>query len=194
MDAREILKSTPFFAEVLDDRELALLADRAREVAFNPGETLMEEDQPASSMFVLVTGDVRVNVKDEADPVAKVGAGAIVGEISLLTGESRTATVTAVTPVSGIEVDKDALANVLWMSHDLVDRFVEMLFRRQRELDKAHGGNAWGMMRPGKAEIAEKIRAFFEKTTAEGSDPLPAAKEVPGAEQAVEAALGSPKT
>jgi hypothetical protein len=36
-----------------------------------------------------------------------------------------------------------------------------MLFRRRIELDRVHGGAAWGMMRPGKAELASMIRTYL---------------------------------
>ena len=191
MDASDILKSTPFFAEVLDDREIVLLADHARPVAVGGGETLVEEDSPGRSMFVIVAGAVSVSVRDETEPVAALAPGAIVGEMSLLTGAPRNATVTAVGPVEALEIDRDALANVLWMAPTLVDRFVEMLFRRQRELDRLHGGAAWGMMRPGKAEIAQKILGFFQTPDSAGV-PAGTPESVPGAEQAVREAVETP--
>ncbi|HMN86608.1 MAG TPA: cyclic nucleotide-binding domain-containing protein [Bauldia sp.] len=163
-DVRAILKSTPFFAEVLDDKELVLLADHARTREIAGGERLVEEDDRGHSMFVVVAGDFTVTVHGEEEPLARLGSGAIVGEMSLLTGEPRSATVTAVSPGTVLQIDKDALANVLWMAPGLVDRFVEMLFRRQRELDRLAGGAAWGMMRPGKAELAARIHGFFETT------------------------------
>lgn len=164
MNALEVLRATPFFAEVLDAKEMALLADHARTTAFGRGDTLVEEDGPGGSMFVIVDGEAVVTVRDDTDSIATLGPGGIVGEMSLLTGSPRVATVTAKGPVTAIEINKRALANVLWMSHDLVDRFVEMLFRRQRELERAAGGGAWGMMRPGKAELAAGIRTFYETT------------------------------
>lgn len=162
-DARTILKSTPFFAEVLDDKELVLLADHARMRTLAAGDRLIVEDGTDHSMFVIVDGAFVISVRDEAEPVATLAPGAIVGEMSLLTGAPRNATVTAAAAATALEIDKDALANVLWMAPGLVDRFVEMLFRRQRELDRAHGGAAWGMLRPGKAELSAMIHAFFEK-------------------------------
>ena len=61
-----------------------------------------------------------------------------------------------------VEVNKQALAHVLEKSPTLVGRFVELLLRRQRELDRLAGGqrlgNAGG---PGKAELAGMIGAFF---------------------------------
>lgn len=164
MSAREILANVPFFRESLDDTELTLLADHARTHKLEKGEELIAEERPGHSMFVIVDGDVEVTVKGDVDPLARLEKGAIVGEMSLLTGSPRSATVTALGDVEVLEVDKAALANVLWMSPGLVDRFVEMLFRRQGEMDRAAGGVAWGTMRPGKAELAEMIRTFYQRT------------------------------
>lgn len=163
MSAREILETVPFFREALDDKELTILAGHARTHTLEKGESLISEDRPGHSMFVIVDGEVEVTVKGETDPLAKLLKGAIVGEMSLLTGTPRNATVTALSTVEVVEVDKAALANVLWMSPGLVDRFVEMLFRRQLELDRAMGGVAWGTLRPGKAELAEMIRTFYQR-------------------------------
>lgn len=163
MSAREILESVPFFREALDDKELTILAGHARTHTLEKGENLVSEDRPGHSMFVIVDGEVEVTVSGEADPIARLSKGAIVGEMSLLTGSPRNATVTAATRAEVLEVDKAALANVLWMSPGLVDRFVEMLFRRQIELDRAMGGIAWGSLRPGKAELAEMIRNFYQR-------------------------------
>jgi CRP/FNR family cyclic AMP-dependent transcriptional regulator len=161
MDPRQTLKSTPFFSEVLDDKELNLLAAHAHFVSYPKGATPSEEDAPGHAMFVVVSGEAEVTVMGDKTPVARLRAGDIFGEMSLLTGARRSATVTAVTPLETIEVSKQALAHVLEHSPDLVDRFVQMLSRRQAELDHAAGGNAWGMLRLGRGELASMIRSFF---------------------------------
>jgi CRP/FNR family cyclic AMP-dependent transcriptional regulator len=161
MDPRQTLKSTPFFSEVLDDKELNLLAAHAHFVSYPKGATPIEEDAPGHAMFVVVSGEAEVTVMGDKTPVARLRAGDIFGEMSLLTGARRSATVTAVTPLETIEVSKQALAHVLEHSPDLVDRFVQMLSRRQAELDHAAGGNAWGMLRLGRGELASMIRSFF---------------------------------
>jgi CRP-like cAMP-binding protein len=161
MDPRQTLKSTPFFSEVLDDKELNLLAAHAHFVSYPKGATPIEEDAPGHAMFVVVSGEAEVTVMGDKTPVARLRAGDIFGEMSLLTGARRSATVTAVTPLETIEVSKQALAHVLEHSPDLVDRFVQMLSRRQAQLDHAAGGNAWGMLRLGRGELASMIRSFF---------------------------------
>jgi CRP-like cAMP-binding protein len=81
--------------------------------------------------------------------------------MSLLTGARRSATVTALEPCEVLDVNKEALAHVLANSPTLTGRFVEMLIRRQRALDKIAGGSAWGMVRPGKDELTGMITGFF---------------------------------
>ena len=57
MEPAEILKATPFFAEVLDDAEIEMLAARAHFVSFPKGATPIEEDGPGHAMFVIVSGE-----------------------------------------------------------------------------------------------------------------------------------------
>ncbi len=64
-------------------------------------------------MFVVVSGKMNVTVTDEKAPVAELGPGDIFGEMSLLTGARRSATVTAAEAVEALEVNKEALAYVL---------------------------------------------------------------------------------
>ena len=161
MDPKAILKATPFFADVLDDKEIALLASHAHFITYPKGATPIEEDGPGHAMFIVISGEATVTVTEEKEPVARLRAGDIFGEMSLLTGARRSATVTAVTPLETIEVSKQALAHVLEHSPDLVDRFAKMMDRRQAELDHATGNDPWGMMRLGKGEMASMIRSFF---------------------------------
>jgi CRP-like cAMP-binding protein len=165
MEPVDVLKVTPFFREVLDDAELKMLAARAYFIKFPKGATPIEEDGAGHAMFVIVSGEAIVTVHDQDDePVARLGKGDIVGEMSLLTGARRSATVTAANDLEVLEVNKQALAHVLQHAPDLVERFAALIDRRQRELDRLAGGSAWGMMRMGKAEMASTIRSFFGKT------------------------------
>jgi CRP-like cAMP-binding protein len=161
MEPRELLGLIAFFSETLDSGQLDRLAAGAVRRSFAVGEALMREDDPGASMFVLDSGQVEVRIADEPDPIAMLYVGDIVGEMSLLTGAPRSATVTAVEAVDVVEVDHKALAPILAASPDLVDRFAEMLRQRQKELEHAHGGGAWGMLRLGDAEVHDLIRAFY---------------------------------
>jgi CRP-like cAMP-binding protein len=159
--ARELLGDLAFFSETLDGRQLDKLAAGVRRRTFARGAALIREDDAGGSMFVIESGSVTVTVSDEPGKVATLYAGDIVGEAGLLTGQQRSATVVAAEPVAAIEIDKAALAPILAAAPSLVDRFAETLEKRQEELDHVHGGAAWGMLRPGDAEVHHMIRAFY---------------------------------
>jgi CRP-like cAMP-binding protein len=161
IEPRELLGMIAFFSEAMDGKHLDQLAAGAKRRSFAKGEVLMTEDDPGASMFVIESGEVSVRVDGEPDIVAELHAGDIVGEVSLLTGQPRTATVTAAEPVAALEIGKAALAPILASSPELVERFAEVLEKRQEELAHVHGGGAWGMMLPGDAETHHLIRAFY---------------------------------
>ncbi|MBN8996297.1 MAG: cyclic nucleotide-binding domain-containing protein [Rhizobiales bacterium] len=161
MEPRELLGLIAFFSETLDGTQLDRLAAGARRRSFAAGDALMREDEPGMSLFVLDSGQVEVRVADEPDPIATLYVGDIVGEMSLLTGAPRSATVIAVEAVDAVEFDHAALAPILAGSPALVDRFAEMLRQREKELEHAHGGAAWNMLRLGDAEVHDLIRAFY---------------------------------
>jgi CRP-like cAMP-binding protein len=161
MDVRTVLQRTPFFAEVLEASEMDILASLAQPEHFDRGDTLIREDDVGHSMYVLVHGVLDVTVAGEDKPIAVLKDGAIVGEMSLLTGARRSATVTAASPVEVLEIGKPALRVVLARAPHLYNRLAHMIARRQRELDRHFGHNAWGMFRLGRSELESSIRSFF---------------------------------
>jgi CRP-like cAMP-binding protein len=160
MDPRELLGMIAFFSEALNGDEIFALASGAERRTFAAGQDLVREGEPGESMFVLESGQVAVKIGNEA--IADLFAGDFIGEMSLLTGAPRNATVTAVEPVAAYEIRKQVLAPVLAESPTLVDRLAETMEKRQIELDRAYGSGAWGMVRPGDAEWHSLIRRFYE--------------------------------
>ena len=161
MDAREAIATNPFFAEVLDDAEIAALARRALAVERQAGTELIHEDGSDTSLFIILDGRVEVIAGDtrHGRSVATLGPGEFFGEMSLLTGERRSATVRAVTDVKVLEITSLAIGPILDASPDLVDRFAAVLERRQDELDHAYGNGALSLLDQG--GFAGLIRRFF---------------------------------
>jgi small-conductance mechanosensitive channel/CRP-like cAMP-binding protein len=81
---------------LLSAEERGELADVSREALFGPGQTVVRQGQPGESMFVVCRGRVRVTVGETDAEVATIGPGGYFGEMSLLTGDPRTARVSAV--------------------------------------------------------------------------------------------------
>jgi CRP-like cAMP-binding protein len=98
-EAQRLLAGLELFAGVADD-ELLELARTARPLALGPHERVIVQGLRGTSMFAVVDGEVEVLVRGDDGHdrrVATLGAGSLVGEISVLTGEPRTATVRAIT-------------------------------------------------------------------------------------------------
>jgi CRP/FNR family transcriptional regulator, cyclic AMP receptor protein len=88
----DVLKKVPLFAD-LDDRELEQIAGSMRERTFNAGETVTQEGAGGAGFFIVESGEADVTV--DGRPRGTIGAGDYFGEIALLTGSDRTATITA---------------------------------------------------------------------------------------------------
>lgn len=161
MEPRELLGLIAFFSETLDAGQLDRLAAGATRRSFAAGEVLMREDEPGASLFILDSGQVEVRVADEPEAIAELYVGDFFGEMSLLTGAPRNATVTAIEPVEVVEIDRKALAPILAGSPALVDRFADVLREREKELERVEGSGAWGMLRLGDVEVHDLIRAFY---------------------------------
>jgi len=92
--AVDALKKVPLFAD-LDSRELQDIANSMRERRVAAGDVILEQGAAGAGFFVVDQGMADVTV--DGDSVATIGPGDYFGEIALLTGSDRTATVTAQT-------------------------------------------------------------------------------------------------
>lgn len=93
-DATTLLAEVPLFAD-LEPAELDLIAMTMREHTFAAGEPVTVEGRPADGFFVIASGQANVTVGGEQ--VRTMTAGDSFGEIALLMGGERTATITALT-------------------------------------------------------------------------------------------------
>ncbi len=102
------------------------------------GEVIFHEDDPGSSMFIIQSGKVEVSTINKKQKVvlAILGKGSIFGEMSLVDNRPRSATVTALTEVTCLEInrllfDKKLEETPLWMQS-----FYAILVERLREANK----------------------------------------------------------
>ena len=145
MEPSEFLKEVPLFAGVLGEDELRFLAAQSRPAFFRAGTRLMTQGDFGGAMFVIAAGEVAVTFVDadaREQSVAKLGPRDVVGEMSLFTGDRRTATVSAVTNVDAIEITKASLERVFARAPELVDTFASVLAKRQAELSAVSGSRS----------------------------------------------------
>jgi CRP-like cAMP-binding protein len=166
--ARIILRQQPLF-RCLTDEQLDALLPRGQVVHFGRNEKLIEQGEEGDSMFVLVEGQATVVVEGNAGltPVAFLRSGDCFGEMSLLTGERRRATVIAQTDCEVVEIGKAILARSLKENPALLSQLSELLARRQVETEgilaaEKQGGGAEAQHTQYAAGFLDKLRAFFE--------------------------------
>jgi CRP/FNR family cyclic AMP-dependent transcriptional regulator len=160
MDALASLAKVPLFADALDEKQLAFLAKESRPAFFLAGTRLMSQGDFGGSMFVITEGKVGVTFVDadaREQSVATLGPGDVVGEMSLFTGDRRTATVAAVSNVDAIEITKWSLERVFAKAPELIDKFAVVLAKRQAELNAVSRSPA----KPSNENFARQARKVF---------------------------------
>jgi CRP-like cAMP-binding protein len=153
-----------FFDAVLDATAIDALHAASRRVVFQRGATLMRQGEPGQSMFTIISGKVVVSVqeRDGEHKVAELGPDDYVGEMSLLTGEPRTATVTAKGRVVALETPKAALQPILAGAPHLARQFADMVKERQAQLVQLHQDYArWNSVGFDPARLAARMTAFY---------------------------------
>ena len=106
--------STPLFEGFTED-ELVAVIRGLKLLTFEPGDILVTEGAAGASLFILTTGTVKAFVKNargESVKVHELAEGSFFGEISILTGKPRTATLTAATSCEVLELDKATLDGI----------------------------------------------------------------------------------
>ena len=164
MDVRGILNSTAFFNVVLDAEQLDTLAAAVKVVQFAKRDVIVRERELGKSMFALVEGKVSVakHTPQGDKVIATLGPGDVVGEMSLFTGERRSATVTAAGKVTALEVTKEALQPILAAAPVLTERFAALVEQRHAELaNRNQEARRFLSIGVGRSELAARRSAFY---------------------------------
>ena len=121
----------------LDDDERARLAEACQEHLFGAGERIVRQDDAGQSMFVVLDGRVRVTLEPSGQEVAVISRSAFFGEMSMLTGDPRTATVSALDDATLLEIPAERFRELALARAGLVEQVSEVVSSRRAGLESA---------------------------------------------------------
>ena len=167
-EALSILRGEPLF-ESLSEEQLDHVVQEARLKLFGRGEPVIEEGAEGDSMFVMLRGAANVFVSKNGSRirVATLGEGDCFGEMSLLTGEPRSATVRADGDCYVMEIGKPVMAELLRDAPSYLEKLSELLAQRKMETEgilkeAPSTGEHVLKRRQYTATFLNRLRTFFE--------------------------------
>jgi len=164
-ETRALIRKKPFFKCLTED-QVSQIVSAATVSLYGHGERIVEQGAEGSSMFILLTGEAAVYVRGEEPAgeltrVAGLQTGDYFGEMSLLTGEKRSATVRATSDCRVLEIAKGHLAQILQENSQLLKSLSEMLAQRRMDNEGVLTSAAERHAAAGKKE--EYARGFLQK-------------------------------
>ncbi|MBK6721748.1 MAG: mechanosensitive ion channel family protein [Acidobacteria bacterium] len=156
------LNNVSIFAP-LSEEEIERLANASVSRVYAPGEAVVRAGQEGNSMYVVIRGSVKVQVRenDLERTINTLRENEFFGEMSLLTGEPRTATVIANEESEVLRIDKSGLKPIFEGNPQLVESVSELIDERRQILTQVGtdtGDNANDVKKKG---VMGSIRKFF---------------------------------
>lgn len=135
---RELALEKVDFLQVVSTSQRRQLAERASIRLFTPGEFIVRQGDESAELFIILRGEVAVVLEsDKAQKeVTRLSTGKFFGEMALVTGEKRRASVRAATECELLVIDHDAFKTVLDETPAIVEQLSQVLADRQIELDE----------------------------------------------------------
>jgi small-conductance mechanosensitive channel/CRP-like cAMP-binding protein len=162
----EALATIDLFKD-LEEAEREYLVDNLVYTPFTHGEVLIKQGDDGDSLYVMMAGcaELRVRVDDDERVMGKLRAPNFFGEMSLLTGDARTASIVALEDCECYVLHKKPFQHIIERRPEVADQLAAVLAHRRMELDafKAEmGGEASGAdMDTRTFQLVKKIRDFF---------------------------------
>ncbi len=162
----QALENVELFRRLTAD-ERRELAERMRVAPFVRGEALTKQGAEAHWLYIVIEGEaeVQVAINGKSEKVATLGGGDFFGEMGLMTGEARSATVVAETDVLCYRLDKQAFQQILSRRPEIAEDISNVLARRRIELEAVRGELSEEALRRRvdhtQNALLDRIREFF---------------------------------
>ena len=127
---RELIARIPLF-EVLPSRELDRICAELDEIQLAKGQVLCREGDPGDTLLVLVRGELEVTAESDPSRVLhRILPGEVIGEISVLLGGERTATVTAARPSRLLALSRERFRSLVGKNAAVLEQLSRILAQR----------------------------------------------------------------
>lgn len=150
--------------KVLSEEEKATLLKRLKKETRLRGESVVKQGAEGRSLYLVLTGKLTVkrHKKDGGTvQLGELGPGQFFGELSLLTGEPRAATVQAVTDAEFLKLDKSDFQEILSRNPTLAEKLAEVVAARQSTISGIKESAEGVPTSIEKSALSKKIRHFF---------------------------------
>ncbi len=158
--AAEYLAAIDLFSGLSADERMKL-ASSGSQPLFGAGEAIVKQDAEGDSMFVVLKGQVRVILEPSGQEVAVIPTGGFFGEMSLLTGDRRTATVRAVGDVTVLEITAHNFRNLAVANPNMLDHILTVVAARRTGLQSARDAAAAIAAPEIKRNLLDRVRRFL---------------------------------
>src|SRR2546422_4916571 len=164
----EALKRVELF-QTLTDKERRSLAARLRVAPFVRGEAMTRQGAAAHWLYIITRGDAEVRVSVDgnlSERIATLHQGDFFGEMGMMTGDPRAATVIALSEVECYRVDKEAFHDIMHSRPEIAEDMSEVLARRRVQLDAVREDlneeAKRARLRQHQGDLLHRIRHFFK--------------------------------
>ena len=150
---------------VLHDDEIALLAQRAKALVVGLPQKIIQQGDVGTSMFIVESGrlDAFVTQHDQEIKVGISEAGSFIGEMSLLTGEPRAATIRAASDSTLYEIQKEDIVELFEHRTELVEEISKVIAHRSLEMQVAKSNSMKVIDETEEIGMANKVRDRIQK-------------------------------
>ncbi len=174
MTNRAFLRQVSLFSG-LSDKDLRELESVVRERSFRKNEVIFHAQEPGSALFVIKRGRVKISMDDKSGReiiLRLFTAGDFFGEMSLLDGEPRSATVSSLEPCQALILYRDQFIEFVTRRPQVVMKMLTALSRRLRKADEKISRLAF-------ADAYEKVASVLMEIIEERKIPLHIGTEIP---------------
>ncbi len=159
LERERLLAGIDLFAPLTDAERAGIAATTTTRV-FGDGEAIVRQGAPGHSMFAVCRGRAAVTV-DDGRQVATIEAGGYFGEMSLLTGQPRTATVMAAGDATVLEIDADVFRRLGDTNPAAVEKIGLAAVARRVELEQVRSAGRSAAVVDAPATFVARMRKFL---------------------------------